>query len=92
MAAAHGYSELRDEVESALRWGVDAYRVECLRPVGTHPDLEDASHQPPFYEEHGERQVAAGYYTRVLRRRQHLVPLRDALREHVDRCERCQER
>jgi hypothetical protein len=34
---------------------------------------------------HSERQVAAGHYERVIRYREHLLPLADALCEHVGR-------
>jgi hypothetical protein len=36
---------------------------------------------PPFYETHGERQVAAGHYRRVLRFREHFLPAARALGE-----------
>ena len=39
----------------------------------------------PFYEEYGERQVAAGHYKRVLRYREHMLPLAAALNTHVER-------
>ncbi|HVF23098.1 MAG TPA: hypothetical protein VM941_08490, partial [Pyrinomonadaceae bacterium] len=57
------------------------FRVECLRPVnlnGAKP-----KHAVPFYEEYGERQVSAGRYTRVLRYREHMLPLAAALDDHV---------
>ena len=58
------------------------FRVECLRPVnlnGAKPDERAV----PFYEEYGERQVRAGHYTRVLRHREHVLPLARALDAHV---------
>ncbi len=58
------------------------FRVECLRPVNlnaTRPDKNGV----PFYEEYGERQVSAGHYTRVLRYREHMLPLAEALEAHV---------
>jgi hypothetical protein len=58
------------------------FRVECLRLVnvnGAKPN-KDAT---PFYEEYGERQVKAGHYTRVLRYREHMLPLAKALDAHV---------
>jgi hypothetical protein len=61
---------------------VNTFRVECLRPVnlnGAKPN-KDAT---PFYEEYGERQVSAGRYTRVLRYREHMLPLAAALDAHV---------
>ncbi|HWN08969.1 MAG TPA: hypothetical protein VNO50_06820 [Pyrinomonadaceae bacterium] len=83
LAAAKGYVELAGEVHSALEHtSADALRVECLRPVGSAEDLSD---QPPFYESHGEKQVAAGLYTRVLRYQEHIAPLAEALRRYVER-------
>lgn len=83
LAAAKGYVELAGEVHSALkRTSADALRVECLRPVGPGEDLSD---QPPFYEAHGEKQVAAGLYDRVLRYQEHIAPLAEALRRYVER-------
>jgi hypothetical protein len=78
LAAAHGYTELDHEIKSALRENsVDAFRDEWLRAVegGGHtpPQL------PPYYETYGERQVAAGYYSRVLRYREHVLPVVDTL-------------
>ena len=58
------------------------FRVECLRPVKLNvakPEKEVM----PFYEEYGERQVRAGHYTRVLRYREHMRPLAEALAAHV---------
>lgn len=58
------------------------FRVECLRRV----DLNGAKRDKdvvPFYEEYGERQVRAGHYTRVLRYREHMLPLAEALEAHV---------
>jgi hypothetical protein len=58
------------------------FRVECLRyvaPSGLRRDKDAV----PFYEEYGERQVRAGHYTRVLRYREHILPLAEALEAHV---------
>jgi hypothetical protein len=58
------------------------FRVECLRyvaPTGLRRDKDAV----PFYEEYGERQVRAGHYTRVLRYREHILPLAEALEAHV---------
>ena len=84
---------LREHPDLARRSGSDFggagagdFRVEWLRPV----DARGASAKPfnaerPFYEEYGERQVAAGHYTRVLRYREHVLPLAAALNAHVER-------
>ena len=39
----------------------------------------------PFYEQHGEARVAAGVYDRVLRYRDHVVPVAEALWSHSTR-------
>lgn len=71
--------------------GASDFAVECLRPVvsaaeGTEYPFDA---RPPFYEEYGERQVAAGHYERVLRHGEHMRPLADALAAHVERSFRC---
>lgn len=84
MAAANGYAELAGEVHATLeRTSTDALKVECLRPVAPGPG-DDRCDQPPFYEQYGEKQVAAGYYHRVLRYREHIAPLAEALRHYAE--------
>jgi hypothetical protein len=62
------------------------FRVECLRPVDQESsDDEVWLRERPFYEPHGEREVAAGHFERVIRYREHLRPLALALREHAER-------
>jgi hypothetical protein len=83
IAAARGYPEMASEVEAALnRFGADAFRVECLRPVAARPWVtpEDA---PPYYERYGEQQVASGIYADVIRARTHVDPLVAALHRHA---------
>lgn len=80
MAAAHGYAELAGEVHATLeRTSTEALRAECLRPVDPGPGDYRCDH-PAFYEQYGERQVAAGYYHQVLRYNEHIAPLAEALR------------
>ena len=90
-AAMHGFDNERFRKEPALAqrarsdFGVtdiNHFRVECLRPVDLHiaPTLDR-----PFYEDYGERQVKAGYYSHVLRYREHMLPLAAALDAHVER-------
>ena len=82
LTAARSYPELRDEVDRTLtQHGAGAFRIECLRPVDPDADVETLVELPPFYERHGEQQVAAGYYDRVLRFRQHFLPVVRALRD-----------
>lgn len=86
MTAAKGYAELAGEVLAALeRTSTDAFRVECLRPV-VPATVDCPCDEPPFYEQYGEKQVAAGYYHRVLRYNEHIVPLAEALRRSVESC------
>lgn len=87
--AGAGSTGLREHPDIAARTGLgaaaaagaEAFRVECLRPAGGPRSFGD----PPFYESYGERQVAAGHYARVLRYREHMLPLAEALRSHVGR-------
>ncbi|MES1241129.1 MAG: hypothetical protein ABUT39_05870 [Acidobacteriota bacterium] len=82
LAAARSYPEMAHEVERAFeRYGAEAFRVECLSPVDPEADIEARIGDPPYYETYGERQVATGRYSRVLRFREHFLPLARALRE-----------
>lgn len=82
LAAARSYPEMAYEVERAFeRYGAGAFRIECLRRVDPEADIEALFEEAPYYESHGERQVAAGRYSRVLRFREHFLPLARALRE-----------
>lgn len=87
LEAARSYRELAGEVEQALeRFGVAPFRTECLRPV----DPEDPyggwdPAETPYYERYGEQRVAEGVYDRVLRFREHVQPLADALWSHGER-------
>ena len=84
IAAAKGYAELAGEVDATLeRTSTDALRVECLRPVNPGPG-DHRRDQVPFYEQYGEKQVAAGYYHRVLRYHEHIAPLAEALQRYAD--------
>jgi hypothetical protein len=85
LAAAFAYPELTRDVGHALgSFGAEAFQVEYLRPVDN--SSFDAGHfdEPPFYEQYGERQVFEGYYKHVLRHRQHMVPLFEALDSYVE--------
>jgi hypothetical protein len=62
------------------------FSVEWLRHVDAGGEsAAPFNGRPPFYEEYGERQVAAGHYKRVLRYREHVLPLAAALKTHVER-------
>lgn len=62
------------------------FRIEWLRPVADDGEpFERIARERPFYEAYGERQVQAGHYQRVLRYREHVLPLAATLAEHVER-------
>jgi hypothetical protein len=63
--------------------GLDMFRIECLRPV--MPGESPFEFEKPFYELMGESKVATGLYQQVIRYREHLRPLADALAESVER-------
>jgi histone H3/H4 len=73
----------RDEQAATDLSGLDVFRVECLRPVSPAGPPFDG--RVPFYELQGEMRVAEGIYERVIRYREHLRPLAEALAESVER-------
>ena len=83
--AARSYDELSADVDEMLRvGGMDGIRTETLRPVPRVPFDEGLNVEPPFYETYGEKQVAAGHYQTVLRYREHVLPLANALRQYSE--------
>lgn len=84
IGAAREYVEMAHEVEAALgQWGAEAFRVECLRETPSDGDDQEPAEMPPYYERHGERRQAEGAYDQVIRYREHIRPLRNALRLHA---------
>jgi hypothetical protein len=84
LAAAENYPELKHEVEFALKeFGQAAFGTEWLRPVDNHAGLQPSS-ALPYYETYGEKQKAAGHYQHVIRQRDHLLPVIQALWARVD--------
>lgn len=84
LRAAREYSELEVDVNRILEQeGVGSLRTECLRRV--NEDSDNGVAGPPYYEVHGEAQVAAGHYEQVIRYREHVLPLAYALREYAER-------
>jgi AcrR family transcriptional regulator len=80
LSAARAYPEMRDEVQEAVsRYGDGAFAVECLRNGDLRREEETMARKAPFYESHGEKQVAAGYYTAVIRYKEHFEPVARAL-------------
>jgi hypothetical protein len=79
MKAARGYAELSGEVLAALkRTSTEAFRLECLHEGGADSPGHHGG-DAPFYEQYGEKQVAAGHYHRVIRYQNHILPLAKAL-------------
>jgi len=68
---------------------IDAFRVECLRPVDNESGTHWTSGERPFYELYGERLVAAGRYEKVIRYEEHMLSLAQAIRAQAKREERC---
>ncbi|MBI2358503.1 MAG: hypothetical protein HYV04_06290 [Deltaproteobacteria bacterium] len=86
LAAANAYSELTPEVKTAIaQKGMDSFRIECLRPASCNTLEKTFWKKAPFYEQYGERQVAAGYYQKIIRYREHVLPLSEALRGQISR-------
>jgi hypothetical protein len=76
-------ASLADIDALVARYGADAYRRETLCAVADWTAVDDGP--PPLYERYGEKRVAAGQYETVIRRREHMLPLRDALRAAVEK-------
>ena len=80
--AAENYVELGAEIESTTRRnGLISFRTEYLRPVSQAQE-DYLFNDAPFYERYGERQVAAGVYSRVIRYGEHMRPIADALDQY----------
>jgi hypothetical protein len=77
-------ARLKDVMEGVP---LEAFRVECLRPVGNRSGMDWTTDEPLFYELYGEKLVAAGHYDNVIRYREHMFPLAEAIREKVERKE-----
>jgi hypothetical protein len=85
VAAAQGYGPLKADVEAAVASiGLDAFRIECLRPVPDGTALLDPIPTRPYYESQGGQRVAAGQYVQVLRYRRHMVPLIESLTRYLE--------
>ena len=83
ITAARNYSELKNEIEGAIEQnGLSLLRNEYLLPV-SQSRHDYVFNEPPFYERHGEKQVAAGVYPQVLRYREHMRPIAVALQRYT---------
>jgi hypothetical protein len=84
MAVARSYAELESEVNEAIALNrIDAFRTECLRRVPNRPPIFAADYKP-YYEQYGEQKVSSGHYYQVIRYREHLLPLAEALWHEVE--------
>ena len=68
---------------------LEALRVKCFRRVGNDSGHDRASREPLFYELYGEKLVTAGRYKKVIRYREHMLPLAHAIRAKTEREEFC---
>jgi hypothetical protein len=86
LSAAWAYDELRSDIEVVLSDnGVDSFRTERFDPImidemadgmARHDHRHSSS---PYYEDYGARLMRQGIYDQVIRYREHLAPLADAL-------------
>jgi hypothetical protein len=60
-----------------------AFKTEWLRPARSRLSSYEFS-ETPHYELYGERQVAAGHYENVIRYRQHVLPVVQALQDFAE--------
>ena len=75
-----GDPDIQDKVKALMgKLGLDAFRVEYLRPVPDDVSEVASVAEPPFFEIYGEKLVAAGRYEQVLRYQEHIVPIAAAL-------------
>ncbi len=84
MEQARGQAATLTDIDAMLsRHGADAFRTEAIYPIADWTAA--GGDEPPLYERYGEERVAAHRYTQVIRRREHMLPLRDALRAAVEK-------
>lgn len=80
LRAAENYPELKREVDAAIgQVGTEPFKMEVLRPVADQEGLNWPGDEPPYYETYGEKQVAAGHYKHVIRYKEHIQPIAQAL-------------
>jgi len=85
LGAAHAYSEIASDVDRILNQeGLQVIQTERLRSA-RDCSTSDGAIETPYYEIHGEKQVAAGYYGQVLRYREHVLPIAQALQHYSQR-------
>lgn len=78
--AGRAYPEMAAEIDRSLAiHGGASFRTECFRPVRYGLDIAAMIEHPCFYERHGEKRVAEGFYSKVIRFREHIAPIAEAL-------------
>lgn len=86
LRAAESYVELRADVAKMINEaGSAAFRFEALCPVISAVGTGGPVEEPPSYERYGEKQVREGHYRRVIRYREHILPIVEALQNHAKR-------
>jgi hypothetical protein len=71
--------------DAAQRIRLEEFRCESLRPIAGSERTTGFLNERPFYELYGERMVAEDRYQRVLRYRDHFLPVAEAIWNHVDK-------
>lgn len=80
LAAACREADLAVDMDEALRTvGAEPCRSEFLHRALAAGPSDGLPDETPFYERHGENRVPAGKYSEVLRRREHVLPIAEAL-------------
>jgi len=83
--AAENYTELKGEVERAIALrGRQYFRIECLKRIAA-PFQQRQCQGRPEYESWGERRVAEGTYSNVIRYEEHVLPIFRAIQNHANR-------
>jgi hypothetical protein len=77
LGAAQDYRGLDSEISGALaQHGRDYFAVECLREARSMSRFERSK---PYYEIVGERRIAQGKFSSVIRYKEHVRPIMEAL-------------
>lgn len=82
----HSYREYLETVGPNSKLSADSalevFRDECLNACDGSGDYCDLVKPRPYYERHGEQQTAAGFYQRVIRYTEHMLPIANYLQKH----------
>lgn len=85
MKTARAYKELSGESDiKKIKQDPRAFSTECLRPLGENAYRRRPLKNAPYYESYGRKKVAAGHYQKVIRYREHVLPIAQALEKYVD--------